>query len=316
MFHCAAILFPGRASGMKRVQGLMAKLGGLFAEAVELRLETAGLVTGKFYGATITSAFQPIVCATSGRVIAQEALARSYSGDGEGLSPWRLFSGFAEEEQLVRLDRLCRAVHTLNYLLFPQPAPPNKLFLNVHERLLHAVADGHGAFFREVLARVEMPTSAIAIDIPKLPPPDFDLLARVAQNYRQAGFRVALNSGSVAEARRIVRTIRPDFVRFDAHTLKGDELDAEFGAWTAGGTQVIASRIGSEREYALARSVGAPLLQGFFLARPGPARAIDGLEQTQDLGTLPAFHTRGGRFLAEPARHPALTACSSKQRSG
>jgi EAL domain-containing protein (putative c-di-GMP-specific phosphodiesterase class I) len=267
---------------MERARGLLAKLGGLFEEAAELLLEPAGLVTGKFYGATLTSAFQPIVCATSGHILAHEALARSYSGEGEGLSPWRLFSGFADEAQLVRLDRLCRAVHTLNYLLFPQRAAPNRLFLNVHERLLHVVADGHGAFFREVLTRVELPTNSIAIDIPRLLPSNFDLLAKVANNYRQAGFRVSLASGSLAEARRIVRAIGPDFVRLDAHALRGNELDAEFGAWAAGGTQVIASRVGSEREYVLARSVGAALLQGFFLGRPAPGGAFDPFDRKYD----------------------------------
>jgi EAL domain-containing protein (putative c-di-GMP-specific phosphodiesterase class I) len=301
---------------MEPVQGLMAKLGGLFAEAAELRLEPAGLVTGQFYGATVTSAFQPIVCAASGRILAHEALARSYSGEGEGLSPWRLFSGFADEAQLVRLDRLCRAVHTLNYLLLPRLATPNRLFLNVHERLLHAVADGHGAFFREVLARVELPTSAIVIDIPKLPPSDFDLLAKVANNYRQAGFRVSLGSGSVTEARRIVRTVGPDFVRLDAHALKGEELHAEFGAWAAGGTQVIASRVGSEREYVLARSAGATLLQGFWLGRPRPASARDGFEQNQGLSPLPASQARSGLFFPAPACHPALAVTRSDQRSG
>jgi putative transcriptional regulator len=70
-------------------------------------------------------------------------LARSYLSDGDGLSPWRLISAFADEAQLVPLGRLCRAVHTLNVLLFPRFATPNRLFLNVHESLLHAVAEDH-----------------------------------------------------------------------------------------------------------------------------------------------------------------------------
>jgi EAL domain-containing protein (putative c-di-GMP-specific phosphodiesterase class I) len=301
---------------MEPVQGLMAKLGGLFAEAAELRLEPAGLVTGQFYGATVTSAFQPIVCAASGRVLAHEALARSYSVEGEGLSPWRLFSGFADEAQLVRLDRLCRAVHTLNYLLLPPRAAPNRLFLNVHERLLYAVADGHGAFFREVLTRVALPTTSIVIDIPRLPPSEFDLLAKVANNYRQAGFRVSLNSNSVDEAQRIVRAIGPDFVRLDAHALRGDDLGAEFGAWAAVGTQVLASRVGSERDYGLARSAGATLLQGFLLGRPRPASARDGFEQNPGLSTLPAGEARNGLFLAAPAGHPPLAATRPDQCAG
>ncbi|MGB0126293.1 MAG: hypothetical protein WBP72_01555, partial [Rhodocyclaceae bacterium] len=72
------------------------------------------------------------MCAASSRVLTHEFLARSYLSDGDGLSPGRLISAFADEAQLVPLGRLCRAVHTLNLARSDRR--------NRHDRLWEALA--------------------------------------------------------------------------------------------------------------------------------------------------------------------------------
>ena len=99
------------------------------------RLLARQRVAGRFFGATLTTVFQPLRVPGDGRVFAHEALARSYSARGDGLSPWRLFADAASDEHLVTLDRLCRTVHALNYRVTGLNDVGGHLFLNVHERL-------------------------------------------------------------------------------------------------------------------------------------------------------------------------------------
>jgi EAL domain-containing protein (putative c-di-GMP-specific phosphodiesterase class I) len=126
-------------------------------EGHPLYLGADGHVIGDWFGLGLASVFQPIVEAGSRAVVGNEAFLRSasVSADDQGLYPWTLFSSAATDERVIALDRLARTVHLLNSIIEGNRHP---LFLNVHGRLLAAVADDHGRAFRRVVNTTRTPT--------------------------------------------------------------------------------------------------------------------------------------------------------------
>jgi len=245
-----------------------------FAEVGSLQLEAGPEVVGRYLGATITSAFQPLFRPASDVPAAWEAFARSYSRDGNGLSPWRLFADAAEDHHLISLDRLCRAVHTLNFLAQAKASGDRPLFLNVHGRLLEAVTSDHGAFFRDVLRRLEVAPARVVIDIPALGPGVNHRLRQVVANFRRQGFRVALTAGSRLDARLLGHWVEPDYLRLPGIAWSAPETAKTVAQLARQGIQVIATHIESERVRHLGEHGGAALLQGFWLGQPRPGREI------------------------------------------
>lgn len=249
-----------------------------FAEAGSLQLAAGpGAVTevvGRYFGASITSAFQPLFAPGDARPAAWEALARSHSRDGGGLSPWRLFADAAEDHHLVTLDRLCRAVHTLNFLSHARAGDARPLFLNVHARLLDAVTADHGAFFRAVLNRLQVPPSRVVIDIPPLPPGATHRLRQVVGNFRRQGFRVALAAGSRLDAQLLGHWVQPDYLRLPAMEWSHPDTTRTVARLTRDGIRLIATHIESELVLQLCQRGGAALLQGFWVGQPAPGHVL------------------------------------------
>lgn len=164
-----------------------------------LQLSEHGRVVGKYYGAYISSTFQPWRSAAGGEIVAYEAYARSHSKNGEDLSPWQLFADAAVDSDLVTLDRLCRTVHALNFFSRLDLAQP--LVLNVDGRLLHAVSERHGEFFGKVLSLLGVSPQRIVIEIHTSHLLDLTRLKQVLASYRRYGFVVAVNAESTIHAR-------------------------------------------------------------------------------------------------------------------
>ena len=70
-----------------------------------------------FHRTELVSAFQPLISSDNGSVAGSEAFVRSYAWGENAMAPWSLFSHVADDDSLVRLDRLCRTVHVVNSLL-------------------------------------------------------------------------------------------------------------------------------------------------------------------------------------------------------
>src|SRR5690606_19665452 len=107
------------------------------------------------------------------------------------------FALAAEDPLLVRLDRLCRTVHALNY--FDRAPEENLLHLTVQARLLESVKDGHGRAFERVLDLIGVETSRVVIDIPPAVNRDPRLFRHVTANYRSRGYRISCNHGGRAD---------------------------------------------------------------------------------------------------------------------
>ncbi|CAN5699085.1 hypothetical protein BH11PSE12_BH11PSE12_28130 [soil metagenome] len=182
-----------------------------------LWLDEQGRARGRYVNATLTSVFQAIRAGDGGRVSGYDAYARSYAGNedsDQGLTIWRLLDLAASDDESVSLDRLCRLLHTINF--FRQGATAGSdLYLNVHSRLLTAVAGDHGRAFRRILDALELPAQPIVLQLPLINASQRWVLAHVAENYRRNGFRIALLARHLAEAGDLLERVRPDAIKLD-----------------------------------------------------------------------------------------------------
>ena len=246
------------------VRKLLRTLDGVLPESPSIRAVAGQRIVGKFYGATITTALQPLRDPATNQILAYEALARSYSATGAGLSPWGLFADASSDEHLLALDRICRTVHALNYRVGGLSETGAKLVLNVHERLLHSVVGTHGAFFRQVLELIQIPLPNIVIDIPLLTNVDVHWLKRVVENYQRAGFEVAIAVSSAVQAMLFAKLIQPNWIRLP-HALSVSVTVAELHAL---GVKVIASFVENAEIHQACLNAGVDLVQGFHLGEP------------------------------------------------
>lgn len=241
----------------------------------DLRVTPSGRVVGRFLRCEIDSAFQPIAQLgdAAPRFTAFHALARVHADSGAELSPWNLFSRAATDDELVLLDRRCRVVHTLNF--FSTAAPDAELLLNVHPRLLSAVATDHGHAFRRVLDSLEIPAARVVIVLPALPADHLDLISHVLASYRLHGFRVAVTLTAPALLDALFARLRADLVRVDAHLLARSGWQAAIAAARNAGSEVLATRVEDEAQRRLAQVAGATHWQGWLLARPATVLPVE-----------------------------------------
>lgn len=241
---------------------------------LSLRRHADGRVIGRFLSANLTSLYQPIIEIASDRVIGSEAFVRCHNADEVGLSPWNLFSLVADDDTLVGLDRLCRTLHVLNN---PEPIEHDALlFLNVHGRLLPAVAEDHGHAFRRVLMALDRPSANIVIETPTAACADPKLLAFVLSNYRLNGFKVGANVASARDLESVLREVRPNFVKIDSRTFsKTDEAHNFVALAAAEGVRTIFTRV-EQQDFILGmRDAPGVWLQGHAVAETfGPSSTV------------------------------------------
>lgn len=224
-----------------------------------------GLVCS-FMGMSLSSAFQPVVCA-DGKVIGREALLRaSTSGIGE-LAPDAAFNNAVEARRLVQFDRLVRTIHLLNHAR--SFSEHELLFLNVHPSLLTSVSD-HGRTFEQILHYYSVPTSRVVIEIKESAVEDEVRLEEAVNNYRSLGYKIAVDGFGTAYPKPKsfdrMRNLRPDIVKLNVK-LAGI-LCGLVGIFRSAGTQVIITGIETPEQLDIARNAGADLLQGYYLGYP------------------------------------------------
>ncbi|MEI7682647.1 MAG: EAL domain-containing protein, partial [Betaproteobacteria bacterium] len=275
--------------GVSREAQIPAILGRLAAEdaaAVDalgefrLRQDERGRVIGDFFKCRLSSVFQPVFAASGREVIAHEARVRCDGWGDDSVSPWGIFSMIAGDGALVRLDRLCRSLHVLNYAGRAEPA--QLLFLRVEPRLLNSVKHDHGRVFAEVLRQCGVSPSRVVIEIPGEATEDRALVERASENYLARGYRLAITWSPAADAAAL-ESIKPEFLRIDSRLLPAPgDLDPLVGRVHAWGGRAIAIKIDAARDLVLATRAGIDLLQGFLLGRPDFE-----LDARRELGPVP-----------------------------
>jgi EAL domain-containing protein (putative c-di-GMP-specific phosphodiesterase class I) len=212
-----------------------------------VRADTEGRAQGRFFNATLTSAFQPIRALHSGGIIGHEGFARSYSEGAHGLCVWKLLDQAASDDESVELDRLCRLLHAMNFFRQPEAAGRD-LYLSVQARLLTAVDGNHGIAFSRVLYALDLPLDRIVLQLPAVGVHQGRLLDYVADNYRRNGFRVSVNASDEVEALTLVERVRPAVVKVDGREIAHDGPVLHLlKACERIGAQVVFKRVESTR---------------------------------------------------------------------
>jgi EAL domain-containing protein (putative c-di-GMP-specific phosphodiesterase class I) len=247
----------------------------LFLDLDDFGLEIeGGEVISRFVGLKLHSAFQPIYSAgKSSKLVGYEALLRPAIGP-DALSPPLAFDFADKQGRLVKLDRVARTLHMLNYLHLPQN--PGLLFLNVHPKLLTSV-NAHGKVFERVLHTHSLPTHQVVVEIQESAVEIDKHLAEAVGNYRDRGYRIAIDGlgGKHTNLKRLWQ--HPlDYVKLDAGLVREAETNAKARATLsklveivqAVGAQPIIQGIENETQHQIALEAGSSLLQGYHLGRP------------------------------------------------
>ncbi|WP_374402891.1 EAL domain-containing protein [Niveibacterium sp.] len=232
-----------------------------------LRRLPGGPVLGCYQRCELTSVFQPVVNLQTHSVFAMEGLISSRHGEERGLSPWGVFAQAASDTSLIELDRLCRTVHVLNHFSGPERTRP--LIVNVHDRLLSAVADDHGRAFRRVLDSLGIPPRSLIIETPERVADSVDLLCHVMANYRLNGFAVSISVTSAKQASEILAHMRPDYLKLDSRRVESPEtLSALVRETRSEGVWPIFQRVETPAQLEAIQQAGGRYAQGHLLGVP------------------------------------------------
>lgn len=238
-----------------------------------------GAVEGRFGAIRFQSVFQPRVAMWSGRphVAGHAASLRASGGANTGLDadkviPVRdVFAAARDGKAVVYLDRLCRLVHTLNYLR--QTGETGSLFLHVHARHVAGVATEHGRDFEQVLERCGLQPDRVVIVYTPSGNEDEDSLARIRhalQGYRHRGYSVLLNTDgafSVHQALKYAWMLLPNYVQIDAGRMTAGSPRYPSSILSELGTLIVVSKVRTAIEAQRALARGADLLAGEYYGR-------------------------------------------------
>jgi EAL domain-containing protein (putative c-di-GMP-specific phosphodiesterase class I) len=224
-------------------------------------------ITGDFYNCRLSSAFQPIFSANKGKIMGHAAYIRSVSNEELVLSPWQVFALASKDAQLVELDHLCRAVHALNY--FYKATKQERLFIDVHPRLLESIKDDHGRMFGNFLSLIGVSPSRAVIEIPSVVNRNWKLLRQVIFNYRARGYQVMVNySNSSSDWMAELGNLYPDIVNIHAYELiRHKSVDLLKDSIHRFGSTLLVRNIKTSEHLAAALHAGADYLQGNYLGK-------------------------------------------------
>ncbi len=266
----------------------------LIQSATDYSLKRAenGWVSGFFYHYEITSVFQPVYSIQQRKTMGYAAYIRSKANGDVALWPWQVFSMASKDEQLIELDRLCRAIHALNFY-FNNSFKFDHLFVDVHPRLLESVKDDHGRAFENFLDLIGMKTSRVVIVIPAIVNRNWKLLQHVITNYRSRGYQIAANySGTRSDWMMELGSLYPDIVRIEAGDLMQHEsITALTDTIHSFGAKLLVRDIETPGQLTVALRTDADFLQGNLLSEPIHAiKAIEYLpvSETVNASSIPA----------------------------
>lgn len=250
----------------------------LYLDLDDLRLETDHEeVSSRFSGLLMRSEFQPIFDTGIAQGLrGYEALLRPSTGI-EVVSPQFAFNMADSLGKLVKLDRVARTLHMLNYLSLPEDE--GLLFLNVHPKLLVSVS-AHGKVFEHILHIHSVPTQQVVIEILENAVEADQHLIEAVDNYRDRGFKIAIDDfGSKHSNLDRLWKLSPNYVKLDLSIIQQAETDGKVRRVLpklieivhALGAEAIIEGIENQVQLDIALDAGAKLLQGYFLGKPAAA---------------------------------------------
>lgn len=244
---------------------------------------------GCYNGLRLTSAFQPIVHASSQTPFAYEALLRVADRHGSNANPQQVFGGSLRPEEIIYLDRLCRVVHTVNFFT-QQPDPELALFLNLDGRHLLSVADGgHGQTFLGLLEHCGVRPQQIVLEIVESLVADSTRLTEAVSHYQRLGYRVAIDDfGSRESNFDRLWMLAPDIIKIDRSLVVQSTLNPRAEKVLPKlvdiihdlGASVVCEGIETSAQHCIALDAGTDYLQGYYYARPSAVLRPDSVSLT------------------------------------
>ena len=199
------------------------------------------------------------------------------------------------------------------------------IFLNVLAPFLTDPRLGAGWLVERVVAHGRQPSQVI-LELPEISRiSDFQEFARALEPYRLEGFRIAIDDfGAGYTNLRMITDISPDFVKLDRVFIEGIFANARKRILVESvvslchriNCRVVAEGIETTEDLETCLSAGVDSLQGFLLARPGPAElaffvedvTVDSAHSARPHGEIGAATSQGPTMPAE-APLSAANAC-------
>lgn len=273
------------------------------------QIDEAALLQKILNNGLITPYFQPIYDLSNGEIYGHEALSRGPKNSAL-FSPDALFSLALKEEQLHRLELLCRekAISKFSKLNLK-----GRLFLNVSASLLGSPEHQSGMTLG-ILNDLGLDQKDIVIELSEQHPYDHNGLPRSSvEHYRKMGFQVAIDDLGVGySGLQLWSELQPDIVKVDKHFIQGidkDEIKREFVRSILTIAQrlnciLIAEGIENQQELDQLIEIGITLGQGYFLGRPTETPAFSThpylVKQAQRRSQFQNDHSETVQILCRP----------------
>lgn len=226
-----------------------------------------------------TMAFQPIVNVLERRIIYYEALVRGPNGE----SAWSILSKVTDE-LMYRFDQECRikAIELASQLGMQERLSINFLPNAVYEPSACIQAT------LEASRRVGWPIERLNFEITETERvKDRDHMRNIIDSYRAMGFTTSLDDfGNGYANLDLLTDLRPDSLKIDRELVMGCDSDARRQAIlksvvtlaTQLEIQLVAEGVETREESRCLITLGIPVQQGFYFARPN----LESLTQIDD----------------------------------
>lgn len=223
--------------------------------------------------------YHPIVVTDTQKIFGYEALARGTMRSMR--SPEVMFEVAAQSDLIWDLSRLCRnrAIEGMNKLL----KDGELLFMNVDP------ADFADPSFTEMDLKVPDPTRVVIEITERTAIKDYPKFRERLKAFRKRGYRFAVDdAGSGYAGLGSIANLEPDFIKLDmslincidTNFIKQNLVETMVRFANEQKAMVIAEGVERAEEYAMVKSLGVHLVQGFFVHRPAltapviPAQAV------------------------------------------
>jgi EAL domain-containing protein (putative c-di-GMP-specific phosphodiesterase class I) len=179
---------------------------------------------------------------------------------------------------IINFDRLCRTVHLLNALALIKRSH-SFLVLEVDPRHIIGVKHAHGAYFEEIIIESGLQTKNIVISMTTsgIYEAHHEQLLKGLKNYRDCGYKIALNIGYLFSADRVLDLINkasPDYITVNAPNQSYATLDLNVTLFpllnrlkelvnSVGGKSIMQG-IDLADQALIAKKVGFDLVQGSY----------------------------------------------------
>jgi diguanylate cyclase (GGDEF)-like protein len=251
--------------------------------------------------------YQPIVSAVSGQIRKVEALLR-WQHPERGLLPAGRFLDIAESTGLIVPMGYWALEHAMGQVCdwHARGRPDLTLAMNISPR--HLLDPQLVARIDDTLARTGFRPDRLEIEITEsMAVSNPERASAIVHDLRSRGIRVAMDDfGAGHSSLTYLKQFRVDCLKIDRIFISGTASDAHDRAIIATlielshilDLEVVAEGVETEAELTFLRDHGCDLIQGFLLARPAPAEALE-----DPLGVLP--DTAGVTRAVTAGRPPA-----------